>query len=166
MLKSIGCLLVVLAAFAVLAQNGDKKGDVQSSRVPADKIPPSPPLAPAEALKKFQIAPGFKIQTAAHEPDVQVPIALQFDPEGRMWVLEMRGFMPTPEGVGEDKPVGRVSILEDADGDGAVEKSKVFLEGLVMPRAFLLVQGGLLLAEPPRLWFYPIQDDNPGEGCV
>jgi mono/diheme cytochrome c family protein/glucose/arabinose dehydrogenase len=163
MRKSIGCLLVALAAFSLLAQSGDKRGDVQSSRVPADKIPPSPPLSPAEALKKFKIAPGFRIQTAAHEPEVQVPIALQFDPDGRMWVLEMRGFMPTPEGVGEDKPVGRVSILEDTDGDGTFEKSKVFLESLVMPRAFLLVQGGLLLAEPPKLWFYPIQNDKPGE---
>ncbi len=166
MRKLIGCWLVALSAFSLLAQSGDKRGDVQSSRVPADKIPPSPPLSPAEALNKFKIAPGFRIQTAAHEPDVQVPIALQFDPDGRMWVLEMRGFMPTPEGVGENKPVGRVSILEDTDGDGAFEKSKVFLEGLVMPRAFLLAQGGLLLAEPPKLWFYPIQNDKPGERTV
>lgn len=162
MRKSLGCVVAALAAFSLLAQSGDKRGDVQNSRVPANKIPPSPPLSPAEALKRFKIARGFEIQTAVHEPDVQVPIALQFDPDGRMWVLEMRGFMPTPEGVGEDKPVGRVSILEDMEGDGTFEKSKVFLEGLVMPRALLLVQGGLLLAEPPQLWFYPIENDQPG----
>jgi mono/diheme cytochrome c family protein len=120
-------------------------------------------LSPSDALKSFRIAPGFKIQTVAHEPDVVAPIALQFDPDGRIWVLEMRGFMPNAEGAGEDKPVGRVSILEDANGDGVAEKSKVFLDGLVMPRAFLLVQGGLLLAEPPKLWFYPIVNDKPGE---
>jgi len=38
----------------------------------------------------------------------------------------------------------------------------VFLDGLIMPRAFLLVQGGLLLAEPPKLFFYPIRNDKPG----
>ena len=155
-------LLAALAAFPVFAQKGDKSDEMQKSRVPAEMIPPSPPLSPAEALKNFQLAPGFKIQTFAHEPQVQVPIALQFDPDGRMWVLEMRGFMPNAQGVGEDQPVGRVSILEDADGDGVAEKSKVFLDELVMPRAFLLVQGGLLLAEPPKLWFYPIQNDQPG----
>ena len=162
-------ILLVLAALTALpafAQSGDEKGEVQVSRVPADRIPPAPPLSPIDALKKFKLAPGFKIETAAHEPDVQAPIALQFDPDGRMWVLEMRGFMPTPDGTGEDKPVGRVSILEDTDGDGAFEKSKVFLEGLVMPRAFLLVQNGLLLAEPPRLWFYPIQNGKPGERII
>lgn len=150
-------------AVSASAQSGDKKGETQKSRVPASMIPPAPPLSPAEALKSFKIAPGYKIQTVAHEPAVQVPIALQFDPDGRMWVLEMRGFMPNADGHGEDQPVGRVSILEDVDGDGAAEKSKVFLDKLVMPRAFLLVRGGLLLAEPPRLWFYPIQDDKPGE---
>ena len=154
-----------MAAVAVsaCAQNGDKKGEAQQSRVPAEMIPPAPPLAPADALKSFRVAPGFKIQTVAHEPDVQVPIALQFDPDGRIWVLEMRGFMPNAMGTGEDQPLGRVSILEDVNGDGAADKTKVFLDGLVMPRAFLLVRGGLLLAEPPRLWFYPIQDDKPGE---
>jgi mono/diheme cytochrome c family protein/glucose/arabinose dehydrogenase len=153
----------MMMALPALAQRGDKRGEVQASRVPADKIPPSPPLSPPEALKKFKIAPGFKIQTVAHEPDVQVPIALQFDPDGRIWVLEMRAFMPNADGLGEDEPTGRVSILEDTDGDGVADKSKVFLDGLLMPRSFLLVQNGLLLAEPPNLWFYPIQNDTPGE---
>jgi glucose/arabinose dehydrogenase/mono/diheme cytochrome c family protein len=157
------CSIILCVVLPLLAQNGDKRAEAQKSRVPAEKIPPSPPLKPAEALTKFQIAPGFKIQTFAHEPDVQVPIALQFDPDGRAWVLEMRGFMPNPDGAGEDKPVGRVSILEDLDGDGVADKSKVFLDGLVMPRALLLVRGGLLVAEPPSLWFYPIQNDKPGE---
>lgn len=157
------CLVVALAALPGFAQKGDKRAEEQKPLVPAKLIPPSPPLNPAEALKSFKLAPGFKIQTFAHEPQVQVPIALQFDPDGRMWVLEMRGFMPNPEGLGEDKPVGRVSILEDADGDGVAEKAKVFLDGLVMPRAFLLVNGGLLVAEPPKLWFYPMHNDQPGE---
>lgn len=163
MRKTFCALIATLAAVSALAQSGDKKGEAQNSRVPAQLIPPAPPLTPGEALTKFKIAPGFQINTVAHEPAVQVPIALQFDADGRMWVLEMRGFMPNPDGIGEDKAVGRVSILEDTDGDGVAEKSKVFLDGLVMPRAFLLVSGGLLLAEPPSLWFYPIQNGQPGE---
>jgi mono/diheme cytochrome c family protein/glucose/arabinose dehydrogenase len=164
-MRNVVCsfLMAASAMLPLLAQNGDGKGENQPSRVPARLIPPSPPLSPEEALKKFKIANGFEIQTAAHEPDVEAPIALQFDPEGRIWVLEMRGFMPNAQGIGEDKPVGRVSILEDSDGDGVAEKARVFLDGLVMPRAFLLVHDGLLLAEPPKLWFYPIRNDKPGE---
>jgi len=44
-----------------------------------------------------------------------------------------------------------------------MDRKKVFLDGLVMPRALLLVRGGALVCEPPRLWFYPNDDDKPGE---
>jgi len=147
----------------MFAQQGDKKGEVQASRIPKEKIPPAPPLAPDEALKQFKVQPGFKVELVASEPMIQVPTVLQFDPDGRLWVVEMRGFMATPEGVGETNPTGRISILEDTDGDGRMDRSKVFLDCLVMPRAFLLVHGGALVCEPPKLWFYPIKNDQPGE---
>src|SRR3954464_7779191 len=81
--------------------------------VPAELIPPSPALSPEEELKTFQIAPGFHAELVASEPLVGHPVAIQFDPDGRMWVCEMRGFMPNLDGTGEEKPVGRVSILTD-----------------------------------------------------
>ena len=166
-LKSTSLLVataLVLAAFPIStsAQKGDKQGEVQQSRIPKEKIPANPPLSPPEALKKFKLQPGFQVELVTSEPVVVNPVALQFDPEGRIWVLEMRSFMPTPDGKGETTPTGRVSILEDADGDGRAERSKVVLDGLVMPRAFLLVDGGLLVCEPPALWFYPIKNDHPG----
>ena len=148
--------------FSVTAQRGDKQGEVQASRIPKEKIPPSPPLKPEEALQAFKIQPGYQIELVASEPLIQVPTILQFDPDGRLWVVEMRGFMATPDGTGETNPVGRISILEDANGDGSFEKHKVFLDGLVMPRALLLVNGGALVCEPPNLWFYPIRNDQPG----
>ncbi len=148
--------------FSVTAQRGDKQGEVQASRIPKEKIPPSPPLKPEEALQAFKIQPGYQIELVASEPVIQVPTILQFDPDGRLWVVEMRGFMATPDGTGETNPVGRISILEDANGDGSFEKHKVFLDGLVMPRALLLVNGGALVCEPPNLWFYPIRNDQPG----
>lgn len=159
-------LALVLLPLVASAQQGDKKGEVQAARIPKEKIPPSPPLKPDEALKQFTIQPGYKIELVASEPMIQVPTILQFDPAGRLWVVEMRNFMATPEGVGETNPVGRISILEDADGDGRAEKHKIFLDGLVMPRAFLLINGGALVCEPPKLWFYPIVNDAPGESVL
>ena len=156
-------LAAVLAALPAHAQRGDKKGEVQLVRVPKEKIPPAPPLSPDAALKTFKLQPGFRIELFASEPSLQVPVAAQFDPEGRLWVVEMRAFMPDADGAGEENPIGRISILEDADGDGRADKSTVFVDGLVMPRALLLVRGGLLVAEPPNLWFYPIEkNDRPG----
>jgi len=158
-------LVLMIWSLPVLAsaQKGDKNGEVQASRIPKEKIPPSPPLPPDEALKQFKIQPGFKVELVASEPMIQVPTIIQFDPAGRLWVVEMRGFMATPDGAGETNPVSRISILEDTDGDGRMDRHKVFLDGLVMPRALLLVNGGALVCEPPNLWFYPIKNDQPGE---
>ena len=57
--------------------------------------------------------------------------------------------------AGEKEPVGRVSILEDTDGDGRMDKRTSFLEGLVMARAIALVRGGVLVAAPPAYWTAP-----------
>jgi putative heme-binding domain-containing protein len=117
------------------------------------KIPPAPALAPAEALKSFQIAPGFRIECVAHEPLVEDPVCFEFDPDGRIWVVEMRGWMLDVDGTGEGDPIGRITVLEDTDGDTFMDRSTVFLDGLVMPRTVSFVAGGVLVAEPPHLWY-------------
>lgn len=137
----------------LLAQNGDKAGEAQSARITLEKIPSSPQLSPADAMKTFKVPSGYEVQLVASEPMIEAPVAAQFDPEGRLYVLEMRGFMRNPDAQGEDQPTGRISILEDTDGDGRMDKSTVFLDGLVMPRAFALTQGGVIFGEPPKLWF-------------
>ena len=119
---------------------------------------PSPPKTPAEELATFQVEPGFKIQLVAAEPLVQDPVVIQFDPDGRLWVVEMRGFMPDIDGTGENERVGRVSVLEDTDADGQMDKSTIYLDSLIMPRALALVPGGALVAENEALWL--TQDTN------
>jgi len=47
--------------------------------------------------------------------------------------VEMRGYMPNLDGLGETNAIGRISILEDTDGDGRMDRKKVFLDHLVMP---------------------------------
>jgi mono/diheme cytochrome c family protein/glucose/arabinose dehydrogenase len=142
-----------LAAETTLAQRGDRPGETQRPLPAHLQPPPSPPLPPEQALRTIQIVDGFKVELFACEPIVQDPVALTFDEDGRVWVVEMRGFMPTIDGEGEDEPVGRVSVLEDVDGDGRADKSTVFLDGLVLPRAVAAVQGGALVAASGQLLF-------------
>jgi glucose/arabinose dehydrogenase/cytochrome c553 len=113
---------------------------------------PSPAKTPAEELATFQIEPGLKVQLVASEPMVQDPVIITFDEDGRLWVVEMRGFMPNIDGTDEDKRVGRISVLEDTNGDGQMDVSKVYLDSLVMPRAIALVPGGALVVENGALW--------------
>ena len=121
---------------------------------------PSPARTPAQEAASFQLEPGFAIQLVAAEPMVQDPVVITFDEDGRLWVVEMRGFMPTIDGEGEDAPVGRISVLEDTDGDGQMDTSTVYLDSLVLPRALALVPGGALIAENEALWLTQDQDGD------
>ena len=112
---------------------------------------------------KYKIVDGFEIQLAASEPLIEAPVAMDFDNQGRMWVVEMRGFMPNLAGTGDHEPNGRITILEDSDKDGQADHAKVFLDSLVLPRALAHVYGGLLYAAPPNLWFVEINNDQPGK---
>ncbi|MCB0841367.1 MAG: dehydrogenase, partial [Bacteroidetes bacterium] len=118
----------------------------------------SPPLSPEEALNSFQLEEGLTIQLVASEPMIQDPVAFTFDEKGRLWVVEMRGFMPDIDGNGEENPTGRVSVLMDLDQDGRMDSSVVFIDSLVLPRAIAVVEGGILLSEKIPLWF--VSDTN------
>ena len=115
------------------------------------------------SFDNYKIADGFEIQLAASEPLIEAPVAMDFDNKGRIWVVEMHGYMPNFAGTGEDQPNGRISILEDFDKNGRAHHSKVFMDSLVLPRAIALVYGGLLYAAPPNLWFVEINNDKPGK---
>lgn len=150
------CFLAVLVGFGLLSLSGF---NAYYGASPADE--PAPAKTPAEELASFQLEPGLTLQLVASEPMVQDPVAMTFDERGRLWVVQMRGFMETIDGEGENKPVGRVSILEDTDGDGQMDVSKVYLDSLVMPRAIALVAGGALIAENGALW---LTKDVNGDG--
>ncbi len=135
---------------------------------PSD-VPPPPtsqpvPLLTAEdELTTLHLQPGFHAEVVATEPMVQHPVQISWDPDGRMYVVEMRGYMPNIPGQGEDQPVCRISLLEDTDGDGRMDKSTVFWDKLVMPRTVRAVRDGVLVAVPPNLYF--CRDTN-GDGVM
>lgn len=121
----------------------------------------SPVLTPEESISKMNLTEGFTIKLVAAEPMIAAPVALNFDEHGRIWVLEMQGYMPDTVGTGENEPAGRIVILEDQNKDGVADTSKVFLDSLVMPRALCLIENGILVAEPPFLWYFTIRNDSP-----
>jgi len=123
---------------------------------PADiPIPPATVMSPEETLATLKVPAGFRVELVASEPMITAPVAMQFDEHGRLWVVEMNGYMPNIEGKGEDAPNGRVVVCEDTDNDGRMDKSTVFLDGLVLPRAITLRKGGALVAEPPVVYWCP-----------
>lgn len=119
------------------------------------------PILPS--FEKYHLENGFVIEPVAAEPMIEAPVAIDFDNEGRIWVVCMNGYMLNTDGSGEDQPNGNILILEDKDNDGWMDHKTVFLDSLVLPRAIALVYGGLLYAEPPNLWFVEINNLQPGK---
>ena len=126
-------------------------------------IAEAPVLSPRESISAMKTEDGFEVKLVASEPLISAPVALNFDDKGRIWALEMQGYMPDTAGHGENVPDGKVIILEDKNGDGVMDDRKVFLDSLVLPRALCLVENGLLVAEPPRLWYVEINNDRAGK---
>ncbi len=159
----VPCCAAIMGCIATTAsaQRGDQKGEPQPS-LPAEWMTiTSPPLPPAEALERLVVADGFRVECVASEPLIEAPIAAMFAPDGALWVLEMRGFMTDPDGSRELEPLGRVSVLRDTDGDGAMDTASVFADSLILPRAFAFHRDGLLLVEPPHLL---LLQDTDGDG--
>ncbi len=120
--------------------------DVQA--VPED----SPALSPEEALQTFYLPPGYDIELVASEPLVVDPVAIDFDANGRLWVVEMRSYMPTVDGEGEKNPIGKIAVLEDTTGDGRMDTRTTYMDSLVLPRTVKVLDHGVLVGAPPNLW--------------
>lgn len=138
----------------------DKKADSLAIRQEYAK---SPVISPEKSLEMMQVEDGFEVKLIASEPLVNAPVTLAFDERGRMWVTEMQGYMPDTSGKGEELPSGKIVILEDTNNDGVADKRTVFLDSLVLPRGLCLIEDGVLVAEPPKLWYFPNLNDKAGK---
>ena len=151
----------VACVTTTLAQNGDRVGETQGELPAAWQTTSAPIRSAIDELATFDIVDGYEIQLVASEPLVEAPVAIEFGADGRMWVVEMRGYMRDANGAGETERLGRIKVLTDTDGDGTMDKAVIFLDGLVMPRAIAQWRDGLLVIEPPNLLFCR---DTDGDG--
>ncbi|MBK1834535.1 DUF7133 domain-containing protein [Roseibacillus ishigakijimensis] len=152
----VASALSLLLALSLLAQQGNRDDhENMDPVVPEELIPPAPVLTLEQALKTFRVADGYVIEPVAAEPLVEKPVALTFDANGNIWVVEMRGYMPDLDGNDEDKPQGRIAVLQDTDDDGQVDKRTIFWDGIHLPRAVTLVKDGALVADNTSLYFVP-----------
>ena len=153
---ALAALCILLWAVSLrLAADESSKADSIDRDYAAD-LPRIPSLSPTEALQSFEVERGFALEQAAIEPQVTDPVALDFDEQGRLFVVEMLGYS---EHSGD--MLGRIRLLEDADHDGRFERSTVYADGLGWPTAILCYDGGVFVAAAPEILYFK---DADGDG--
>ncbi len=125
---------------------------------PAKDLPRYPAVEPKDAAATWQVKKGFKLEIAASEPQVRDPIAICFDERGRMFVCEMIDYSEMRDVTPH---LGRISMLEDKDGDGHFESSQVFADDLAWPTGLIWANGGLYVGATPDIWRF---EDKDGDG--
>ncbi len=122
--------------------------------------------SPEAEQKLFLLPPGYKIDPVLADPDIQDPVGISFDGNGRMYVLEMRSYMRDVDGSNSREPISRISRWESTKGDGVYDKHTVFIDNLVLPRvAHPLGKDSLLVIETDDYDLYKYTDTN-GDGVA
>jgi len=145
------------------------------------RYPEGGPTAPEKAAAKLEVHPDFTIQLVASEPLINKPINIDWDPAGRLWVVETpeypngrrepkaelqatpwkdSGFRVRPP-VQQRPAIDRISLLTDTDGDGRMDHKEVFYEGLELATSMVFYRDGVIVSQAPDiLW---LRDGN-GDG--
>lgn len=128
-------ILLFAAAGTLEAQNGLR--DIPDPAVEAQ-------------LKAFRLIEGAKINLFASEPAVTSPTNMNWDQQGRLWVVSSPLYPHIQPGQHEED---KLVILEDTDGDGVADKHTDFATGLHIPTAVLPGDGGVYVANSTEVLF-------------
>lgn len=138
---AIGVATGVPKAYAQRIQDGPSHEAEQQQPLRVDRFPA---LSLREAREALEVAPGFTLELVASEPMVTSPVAMQFDARGGLWVVEMVDYSEQ-----ETEALGRVSRLEDRDGDGTMDHSQIIADRMSWPTAIACLERSVWIAAPP-----------------
>ncbi|MFN0242880.1 MAG: PVC-type heme-binding CxxCH protein [Planctomycetota bacterium] len=149
--------VVVLAVCACAAEP-------TPSRSPAADRPNDAASDPADITAQFEIDAALEVRLWAESPALFNPTAIDVDARGRVWVVEgvnYRKWDGRNPGL-EHESGDRVVILEDTDGDGACDSSKVFVQDkdLVSPLGICVAGNKVYVSCSPAIYLY---EDTDGD---
>lgn len=166
-MRTFALFLLLNAACTVVCQASDVKS----------------PIAASDTLQFFEFSPtlDLRIDLVAAEPEVVDPVAVAFDENGRMFVVEMRDYPNGP--VAGAEPLSQIKLLEDLDGDGRYETSHLFADKLLFATGIMPWEGGVIVtlagevrylkdgdgdhrvgsspADTDEVWFEGFSEGNP-----
>ncbi len=145
------------------------------------------PVPPQESLKRFKLAPGFRIELVASEPMLADPVGMAFDERGRLFVCEIYGYnleghydvmelnktgeldrevrrILAPKEIldrAEHESHGRVKLLEDVDGDGQMDRMTPWATNLPPCYGLVPARAGVIVLCAPDIVYLA---DRDGDG--
>lgn len=129
--------------------------------------------SPQELPKALEVHPEFNVSLVAAEPLINKPMNIDWDEKGRLWVVETPEY---PNGLRQSnvdawkdsgaikpgqydrKPLDRVSILSDTNGDGVMDKKQVFADEIELATSSVFYKNGVIVCAAPDVWFF--EDTN------
>lgn len=117
------------------------------------------PLSPQQSLAALRTKANLTVELMAAEPLVIDPVAIDFGPDGKLWVAEMHDY---PAGTkGDFQPGGRIRVVQDTDGDGRFDQATVFLDNIPFPTGVTVWREGVLVCAAPDILY---AEDTDGDG--
>ncbi|MDJ1471177.1 c-type cytochrome [Cytophagaceae bacterium DM2B3-1] len=115
---------------------------------------------PENALLGLKIADGLDATLFASEPTITNPTNIDVDAKGRVWVCEAYNYRPAINGNPSHKEGDRIMILEDTNGDGKSDVSKVFYQGpeINAPLGIWVMGNKVLVSQSPYVYLFT--DEN------
>ena len=107
------------------------------------------------ALSTLKIAPPFQIELLASEPLISDPVDMMIDENGEIYVVEMHGYPLDESGT------GKIKLLRDSNGDGQIDTSIVFADGLTLPTGIMRWKKGVIVTDAPDVIY---MEDSDGDG--
>ncbi|MGI8783997.1 MAG: PVC-type heme-binding CxxCH protein [Acidobacteriota bacterium] len=107
------------------------------------------------------MAEGLELTLWAANPDVVNPTNIDVDERGRVWVAEAVNYRRW--GRPDFRPAGdRIVILEDSDGDGKSDKSRVFVQdpALRSPLGIAVLGNRVIVSQSPDMIVYTKDDQD------
>ncbi len=162
--KNNACIFLLTIALLAFSSCQEKKYRDEIYDKPV--VNPNPKiisLSPDESLQTMYVPKGYRIELVASEPMIKEPVSIAWDGNGKMYVAQMMTYMQDVDAGNENEPWSRISILEDSDGDGKMDKSQVFIDSMVLPRIMLPLDDRVIVGETFSRNLYSYRDTN-GDG--
>lgn len=129
---------------------------------PGDTIYQKGFLSQEAARKSIELHDGYALDLVLADPQIHEPVAMAWDGNGALYVVEMRTYMQDADASREQTPKSRISRHEDTDGDGIYDKHSVYIDNLLLPRMVLPLDDRIMvgITNTLDLWTYRDTDKD------